>query len=90
MNHTKIQYALIAHRETLEANRRVDQWQHHFIERLASLDDDEIDEFKKGGGVIGAGSSRSQGRTSVNQGFLAEKLGYTPSGSQQPASRVIG
>ena len=55
MNHTKFQYALIAHRETLEANRLIDQWQRHFMERLASLDDDEVGEFKKSGGVIGAG-----------------------------------
>jgi len=90
MIHTKIHYALIAHRESLEANRRVDQWEHHSIERLASLDDDEVGVFKKSVGVIGAGSPRSQGRTSVNQGFLAAKLGYTPSGSHQPASRVMG
>ncbi len=60
MNHTRIQYALIAHREILEAERRIDQWKYHFMERLASLDDDEVVEFKKKGGVVGADSPRPQ------------------------------
>ncbi len=62
MNQTRIQYALIAHREILEAKRRIGLWQDDFMERLASLDDDEVVEFKKRGGVIGAGSPRSQDR----------------------------
>ena len=60
MNHTRIQYALIAHREILAAERRIDRWQNEFTERLASLDDDEVVEFEKKGGVLGAGSPRSQ------------------------------
>ncbi len=51
----KIQYALIAYREIIEAQRRMDHWQHQFLERLASLDKDEVGEFKKRGGVTGVG-----------------------------------
>ncbi len=62
MNHTRIQYALIAHREISAAKRRIDQWQDDFMKRLASLEDDEVVEFKKKCGVIEAGSPRSQDR----------------------------
>ncbi len=79
MNQTKIQYALIAHREILEAKRRMDQWQNHFMERLASLDDDEVGEFKKSGGVIGAGSPHSQGRAGISKpGVFGSKIRLHP------------
>ncbi len=45
--HIKIEYALIAYREIIEAQRRMNHWQHQFLERLASLDKDEEGEFKK-------------------------------------------
>ncbi len=53
--HVRIQYALIAHREIIEAQRRMEHWQHQLLERLASLDKDEVGEFKKRGGVIEVG-----------------------------------
>ena len=53
MNHTKIQYVLIAHREIIDAKRRMVQWQRQFMERLASLDRDEVAEFKKEAALLG-------------------------------------
>ena len=53
MNHTKIQYVLIAHREIIDAKQRMVQWQHQFMERLASLDHDEVAEFKKEVALLG-------------------------------------
>ncbi len=53
MNHTKIQYVLIAHREIIEAKQRMVRWQHQFMERIASLDHDEVAEFKKEVALLG-------------------------------------
>ncbi len=53
MNHTKIQYVLIAHREIIDTKRRMVQWQRQFMERLASLDHDEVAEFKKEVALLG-------------------------------------
>ncbi len=53
MNHTKIQYVLIAHREIIDAKQRMVQWQRQFMERLASLDHDEVAEFKKEVALLG-------------------------------------
>ena len=61
MNHTKIQYALIAHREIVDAKRRMEEWRKQFMERLAALSNDELGEFVKKGGIIGTGSPDPQG-----------------------------
>jgi hypothetical protein len=50
MNQTKVQYAVIAHKELLQAKRKVDFWSAHLTERLETLNDAEITEFKKRAG----------------------------------------
>jgi hypothetical protein len=47
MNQTKVQYAIIAHKELQEAKEKVDFWSAHLTERLETLNDAEITEFKK-------------------------------------------
>ena len=51
MNQTKVQYAIIAHKELLQAKQKVDFWSAHLTKRLGTLDDAEITEFKKRAGV---------------------------------------
>ena len=53
MNHTKIQYILIAQREIIDAKQRMVKWQHQVVERLAYLDHDEEAEFKKEVALLG-------------------------------------
>ena len=45
MNRTRIQYAVIAHRELTEAKRDMSVWESHLTERLAALDPEEKSEY---------------------------------------------
>jgi len=45
MNPTKIQYAVIAHRELTEAKRRIAALESQLIDRLATLDTKEKSEY---------------------------------------------
>lgn len=51
MNQTKVQYAIIAHKELVQARQKVDFWSNHLTERLETLNDAEISEFKKRAGA---------------------------------------
>ena len=45
MNRTRIQYAVIAHRELTEAKRHMAVWESQLTERLAALDIEEQCEY---------------------------------------------
>ena len=47
MNKTKVQYAIIAHKELTQAQELVTHWSSHLDQRLESLNDAEIAEFRK-------------------------------------------
>ena len=45
MNRTRIQYAVIAHRELTEAKRQIAVWESQLTDRLAALDSEEKSEY---------------------------------------------
>ncbi len=45
MNRTRIQYAVIAHRELTEAKRHMAVWESQLTDRLAALDPEEKSEY---------------------------------------------
>lgn len=47
MNRTKIQYALIAHRQLTQAQEQASLWASHLDQRLGNLNPEEAAEFDK-------------------------------------------
>ncbi len=47
MNKTKVQYAVIAHKELTQAQELVALWSSHLDQRLENLNDAEATEFRR-------------------------------------------